>query len=153
MLTSVSVNVERIEGGVLPNLSPQAKIAADIRVRVVGRFCDLEQLLHKLLGGMESARRTVDCRVEPSHTEPEHEISRQIVASAATVLVMPPVTNIRVGGFDARLSRKATISTVVYRPTPFNMGRAGEHVLVDGREALVRFHALTASNLLNKSMN
>ena len=149
VLTSVTVNFGRIEGGVSPNLVPsQARVAADIRVPIGVRSSDLEHLLRETLGGMDGIRLTIDRHVEPSFTDPDHEIIRQTVASATRVLGSAPVTNMRVGGSDARVFRAAGIPTVVYGPTPFNMGGADEYVDVDELESVMRVHALTAFKFL-----
>ena len=54
----------------------------------------------------------------------------------------------RVGGSDARISRAMGIPTVVYGPTPFNMGGADENVLVKDLEAVARVHAIASFDFL-----
>jgi succinyl-diaminopimelate desuccinylase len=50
----------------------------------------------------------------------------------------------RVGGSDARLYRHAFCPTIVFGPTPHNMGGPDEWVDVEELAAVARVHALTA---------
>ena len=54
----------------------------------------------------------------------------------------------RVGGSDARWFRMAGLPTVVYGPTPHNMGGADEWADVTELEAVARVHALAAFDFL-----
>ncbi|WP_431272761.1 hypothetical protein [Dankookia sp. P2] len=55
----------------------------------------------------------------------------------------------RVGGSDARWFRMAGLPTVVYGPTPHNMGGADEYVLVEELRQVARVHALAALDFLS----
>jgi acetylornithine deacetylase/succinyl-diaminopimelate desuccinylase-like protein len=57
--------------------------------------------------------------------------------------------NMRVGGSDARWFRLAGLPTVVYGPTPHNMGGADEWVSVTELEAIAQVHALAGFDFLN----
>jgi len=57
--------------------------------------------------------------------------------------------NMRVGGSDARWFRLAGLPTVVYGPTPHNMGGADEWVSVTELEAIAQVHALAGFEFLN----
>jgi acetylornithine deacetylase/succinyl-diaminopimelate desuccinylase-like protein len=57
--------------------------------------------------------------------------------------------NMRVGGSDARWFRMAGLPTVVYGPTPHNMGGADEWVSVTELEAVAQLHALAGFDFLN----
>ena len=57
--------------------------------------------------------------------------------------------NMRVGGSDARWFRMAGLPTVVYGPTPHNMGGADEWVSVAELEAIAQVHALAGFAFLN----
>jgi succinyl-diaminopimelate desuccinylase len=57
--------------------------------------------------------------------------------------------NMRVGGSDARWFRMAGLPTVVYGPTPHNMGGADEWVSVTELEAIAQVHALAGFDFLN----
>jgi acetylornithine deacetylase/succinyl-diaminopimelate desuccinylase-like protein len=90
-------------------------------------------------------------RIEPSVTDPSSEIVAVTARAAQEVLGRPPAINMRVGGSDARIFRRIGIPTVVYGPTPFNMGGADENVLVEELEAVARVHALAAFDMLVRS--
>jgi succinyl-diaminopimelate desuccinylase len=145
VLTCVTVNFGRIEGGVSPNLVPSsARVAADIRIPVGVLTGDLEGVLTKTLEEIKGIKLTIDRQVEPTYTDPAAEIVRHIVRAATDVLGSAPAVNMRVGASDARIFRKAGIPAVVYGPTPFNMGGPDEHVLVDELVSVMRVHAIAA---------
>jgi acetylornithine deacetylase/succinyl-diaminopimelate desuccinylase-like protein len=148
-LRRVTVNIGTIAGGTSPNLIPaSATASADIRLPI-GVTTDLiESRLREWLGAIEGVTWRVTRRYEPRFTDPDHEIVRAVVASATQVLGRPPVTNMRVGGSDARLYRMDGVPSVVYGLTPFNMGGPDEHILVDELVAVATVHALAAFDFL-----
>ncbi len=102
-----------------------------------------------ILGGMEGLGWRVLRRIEPSFTPPDAELVQTVAGVAHGVLGHRPAVNMRVGGSDSRVFRHAGIPTVVYGPTPFNMGGADEYVLVDELVAVAAVHALSAVQLTN----
>ena len=68
---------------------------------------------------------------------------------AAEVLGAAPAVNMRVGGSDSRWYRQHGVPTVVLGLTPFNMGAADEHVLVDELLAVAAIHTLVAYDYLS----
>ena len=70
---------------------------------------------------------------------------------AAEVLGRTPAVNMRVGGSDSRLFRMSGIPTVVYGPTPYNMGAADEYALVEELHAVATVHAVSALDFLSGS--
>ena len=54
----------------------------------------------------------------------------------------------RVGGSDSRWYRHHGVPTVVYGLTPFNMGAADEHILVDELKPVAKVHTLAAFDFL-----
>jgi succinyl-diaminopimelate desuccinylase len=149
VLSSVTVNLGRIEGGVSPNLVPaSARVAADIRIPVGVSCAEVEASLQEALSGIDGVRLTISRRVEPQFTAPDAEIVLATIEAARSVLHEAPALNMRVGASDARVFRAAGIPTVVYGPTPFNMGGADEYVLIDELVTVMRVHALAAFNYL-----
>jgi len=149
VLGRVTVNVGRFEGGTSMNLVPASAFAAvDIRLPAGVSATRLEAAVADALTPLEGIRWEVIRRVEPSVTSPEAEIVQLTAAAARHVLGRAPAVNMRVGGSDARLFRQAGIPTVVYGPTPFNMGGADEYVLVEELEQIARVHALAAFEFL-----
>ena len=89
-------------------------------------------------------------RFEPNFTDPAHEIVRRAADVADEVLGKPPAVNMRVGGSDSRWYRMHGVPTVVFGPTPYNMGGADEYVA--GRRAISRVaqvHTLAAFDFLS----
>ena len=150
VLGAVTVNIGRVEGGTSPNLVPaSARAACDIRLPV---GVSGEQVLAMLRAGLD-AIEGVTWRVlrlfEPNHTDPGHELVTRCLAAAREVLGPDVVANMRVGGSDARWFRLAGLPTIVYGPTPHNMGGADEWVEIAELEAVARVHALTAFDFLS----
>jgi acetylornithine deacetylase/succinyl-diaminopimelate desuccinylase-like protein len=149
VLSSVTVNIGRIEGGTSTNLVPaSARAGIDIRLPV-GLSCAIaEAALATALDGREGVAWRILRRFEPNHTGPEHELIRRAAAAATEVLGAPCAVNMRVGGSDARWFRMAGLPTIVYGPTPHNMGGADEYVLVEELLQVAQVHALTALDFL-----
>lgn len=149
VLGSVTVNIGRIEGGTAPNLVPAAARAAfDIRLPVGVTCAEAEAALHRGLDGLPGIAWRVLRRFEPNHTDPAAEIVRLAHAAAEEVLGGAVAVNMRVGGSDARWFRMAGLPTVVYGPTPHNMGGADEWADIAELEAVARVHALAAFDFL-----
>lgn len=151
VLGSITVNVGRFEGGTSMNLVPaSATAAADIRLPAGATVERVEAAIGEALGPMEGVRWEVIRRVEPSVTPPDSEIVAVTAAAAKAVMGRAPAVNMRVGGSDSRLFRRAGIPTVVYGPTPFNMGGADEYVLIEELETVARVHALASFEFLRR---
>lgn len=150
VLGSVTVNLGRIEGGSSPNLVPAAAEAAlDIRLPAGLSAATAEAALTAALAGHAGVTLEVLRRVDPTVTDPGAEIVQTVGRVAEKVLGRAPAANMRVGGSDARLFRRAGIPTVVYGPTPFNMGGVDEYVLLDELQTIARVHALAAFEFLS----
>jgi succinyl-diaminopimelate desuccinylase len=149
-LGRLTVNIGRFAGGTSTNLIPaSARAGVDIRLPVGIGLAEIEARIAKILGAIEGVSWQVLRRCEPSHTSPDAEIVRTITAAGREVLGRAPVVNMRVGGSDARLYRQAGIPTVVYGPTPFNMGGADEYALASELHDVATVHALAALDFLS----
>jgi len=149
-LGRVTVNIGQIAGGTSMNLIPAtASAGVDIRLPVGVPAAVVEAQFAAALAGMEGVSWRVLRRVEASFTPPDSEIIQTVVAASSAVLGQAPVVNMRVGGSDSRLYRQAGIPTVVYGPTPFNMGGADEYALVDELHAVATVHALAGLDFLS----
>ncbi len=149
-LSRVTVNIGTIEGGTSPNLVPTHAIArADIRLPVGITTDVLAAKLDEWLAPLEGVSWKAIRRFEPSFTDPGHEIVTRTARVAAEVLGETPAVNMRVGGSDSRWYRMFDVPTVVLGLTPFNMGGADEHVLVDELLAVARIHTLVAYDFLS----
>ena len=149
-LSRVTVNIGTIEGGTSPNLVPTHAIArADIRLPVGVTTDLLAAKLDEWLAPLEGVSWKSIRRFEPSFTDPGHEIVTRTASVAAEVLGETPAVNMRVGGSDSRWYRMFDVPTVVLGLTPFNMGGADEHVLVDELLAVAKIHTLVAYDFLS----
>jgi succinyl-diaminopimelate desuccinylase len=149
-LQRVTVNIGTIEGGVSPNLVPSHAIArADIRLPVGIGTGALDARLNEWLSPLEGVSWRVIRRFEPNYTNPDHEIVRRVTDVAQEVLGRRPAVNMRVGASDARWHRLHGVPTVVFGPTPFNMGGPDEHVLIDELHAVAKVHTLAAFDFLS----
>lgn len=151
VLSSVTVNVGRIEGGISPNLVPaSARFAADIRIPAGIAAVDLEKKLKDMISGLEGVTLKIDRRTEPTFTDPDDEIITSVQSAATEILGKRPALNMRVGASDARVYRGAGVPTVVYGPTPYNMGGADEYVMVSELEAIMQVQALAGLRFLGR---
>ena len=149
VLGGITVNIGTLAGGVSTNLVPAtARASVDIRlpVGVTGEMA--EQRVAELLSPLDGITWRVLRRFDPNWTDPGDEIVRLVAANAAAVLGRPPAVNMRVGASDARWYRMHGVPTVVYGPTPYNMGGADEYVLLEELHAVAKVHALTAFDFL-----
>lgn len=152
VLQRVTVNLGRVEAGSLPNLVPdRAWAAADIRLPVGVTVLEVERQLEALLGGLPGLRYRVLRSYEPNWTDPEHEIIRFCADRAAAALGRKPAVNMRVGASDARWYRLHGVPTVVFGPTPYNMGGADEYVTLDDLRVVAQVHTLAAFDFLSAS--
>ncbi|UWU76524.1 M20/M25/M40 family metallo-hydrolase [Bradyrhizobium huanghuaihaiense] len=150
VLRKVTVNIGVIEGGVSPNLIPTRAVAkADIRLPVGLNTADVETLLRERLATLPGVQMRVVQKYEPSFTDPSHEIVEIIVQTAEQILQQKPAANMRVGASDARLYRMYGIPSVVFGPTPYNMGGPDEHIRVDELISIAKVHALAALRYLS----
>jgi succinyl-diaminopimelate desuccinylase len=150
VLRKVTVNIGTIEGGVSPNLVPTRAVAkADIRLPVGLTTTGVEALLRERLAAIPGVQLRVVQKYEPRFTDPSHEIVETVVQSAERILGRKPATNMRVGASDARLYRMFDVPSVVFGPTPYNMGGPDEHVHIDELTDVAKVHALAALRFLS----
>jgi succinyl-diaminopimelate desuccinylase len=149
-LSRVTVNIGHIAGGTSMNLIPaSARAGVDIRLPV-GVWADqVEAQFAAALTGMDGVTWRVLRRVEPSFTSPDADIVHTVTAAATEVMGRAPAVNMRVGGSDSRLYRASGVPTVVYGPTPYNMGGADEYAIVDELQVVATVHALSALDFLS----
>jgi len=148
-LAHVTVNIGQVSGGTSMNLIPaSARAGVDIRLPVGVSATEVESRIAAALAGIDGVVWRVLRRYEPSYTPPDADIVRTVTAAASEVLGHVPAVNMRVGGSDSRLYRMAGVPTVVYGPTPYNMGGADEYAMVEELHAVAMVHALSALEFL-----
>ena len=152
-LAQVTVNIGQVAGGTAMNLIPAAaRASVDIRLPAGMPAAEVEARIATALAAIEGVTWRVLRRVEASVTPPDSPFVRTVAAAAAAVIGHPPALNMRVGASDSRVFRAAGIPTVVYGPTPFNMGGADEYALVTELRDVARVHALAALHFLSKAV-
>src|SRR5262245_31702880 len=148
-LSRVTVNIGTIAGGVSPNLVPtNAHAQCDVRLPVGTTTAQLRKRLEEMLRPLEGVTWRAIRSFEPNFTDPTHEIVTRVRDVATEVLGTTPAVNMRVGGSDSRWYRQYGVPTVVYGLTPFNMGAADEHILIDELKAVAKVHTLAAFDFL-----
>jgi acetylornithine deacetylase/succinyl-diaminopimelate desuccinylase-like protein len=148
-LGNITVNIGNIAGGTSMNLVPTtARAGVDIRLPVGVSTQAVEASITASLGSIEGVTWRILRRYEPNYTPPDAAIVRAVTAAAHQVVGSRVAVNMRVGGSDARLFRMAGIPTVVYGPTPHNMGGADEYAIVAELHAVAMVHALAALDFL-----
>jgi acetylornithine deacetylase/succinyl-diaminopimelate desuccinylase-like protein len=150
VLSSVTVNIGTVTAGSSPNLVPSsARAAIDLRLPVGVTSEAVLARLHQALDLPGISWRVLRC-FEPNHTAPDAEIVTRCAAAASEVIGTAPAINMRVGGSDARWFRMRGIPTVVYGPTPHNMGAPDEYADIAELATVSRVHALTAFDMLTR---
>ena len=146
ILNMVTVNLGTVQGGTSANLVPdKASASLDIRIPVGLSVRDVESALQKVVGRSDGVRLTITRRYEPTWTSPDEPIAAAGLEAAAEVLEREVAVNMRIGGSDARLWRRAGIPTIVAGLTPHNLGAADEYFEVSELVPLATIHALTAA--------
>ena len=150
-LAHVTLNIGRIEGGSAVNIIPDAARAlCDVRIPPGLTVADIVREVDRLIGGETGISHRVLSATEPTVTDPAHEGVRLAVANAAAVVPGGAVVNMRVGFSDARFYRLHGVPSIVYGPTPHNMGGPDEHVTIDDLFAVFYVHAMTAFDFLSR---
>lgn len=148
VLRAITVNIGTIHGGTAVNMVPgRAQAEIDIRFPPGLTADTIWERLQSALAGTSIAA-TLLSRCEPNWTDPHHEVVQLTVRNSAEVLDKPAVANMRVGFSDARYYRHHQIPSVVYGPTPHNMGGPDEFVTLSDLEAVLYVHVLTAYDYL-----
>jgi acetylornithine deacetylase/succinyl-diaminopimelate desuccinylase-like protein len=149
VLGGVTVNIGTFHSGTSMNLVPaSATASADIRLPVGADRATAEAALAAALAGHPGVTWRVLRSYEPNHTDPADPIVQLTAAAAAEVTGLAVAVNMRVGGSDARLFRLAGIPTVVYGPTPHNMGGVDEYAEVAELAQVAQVQALAALDFL-----
>lgn len=153
VLSAVTVNIGIVSGGTSPNLVPSsAHAAVDIRLPVGVAAASVLDRLQQVLDLPGITWRALRC-FEPNYTDPDHRLIQCCAAAATDIIGTAPAVNMRVGGSDSRWFRMAGIATVVYGPTPHNMGAPDEYVEIAELGIVSRVHARTAFDFLTMEEN
>lgn len=148
-LLGVTVNIGTLRGGRLRNLvADAAEAELDIRIPAGLSCAAMEAAVRAAVAPVGNVAIEVLTAWEPTATAPDAPVVRAVLDAGARVLGTAPVATMRVGASDARLTRRAGIPTVVYGPSPRNMGAPDEHVAIADLVAVAQVHALATARLL-----
>lgn len=146
----VTVNVGKIAGGVSPNLVAD-RVVAEVDIRIpMGLTVD--EVLGKLRRRIET--ENLRCQMEvllamdPTITPLSSVIVEIAACNDALVMRTSPERIIRVGASDARLFRRAGIPTIIYGPTPHNMGAPDDYVAIEDLLVVAQVHAGIVTDFL-----
>jgi succinyl-diaminopimelate desuccinylase len=145
----VTVNVGVVTGGVSANLVPaHAHAGVDVRIPLGLSAQAVEEAAADILRSREGVVWRATRRYDPTWTSPDAAIAVACRAGAEAALGAPVWFDMRIGGSDARLWRRAGMDAVTQGLTPFNLGAPDEHCLVDELWRLTACHALSAARFL-----
>lgn len=143
LLERVTVNVGKISGGSSPNLvAEEAYADVDLRIPLTTTVEEIQMEVRRLF-----EVEAIECDIEilrsinPTMTSASSRIASVALSNAEEINGNRPDTIIRLGGSDARFFRQAGIPTVVYGPTPHNMGAPDEYVDIGELLLVAKVHA------------
>ncbi len=124
----LTVNLGAARGGISSNLVPaHASAGVDVRIPLGLSCAAVERAAADILGAHEGLSWRVTRRYEPTWTASDAPISIASLAGASRALGRPAWFDMRIGGSDARLWRRAGFPCVALGLTPFNLGAPDEH--------------------------
>jgi len=131
VMQRVTVNLGRVAAGLSANLVPASAAAGlDIRLPLGIGTAEAEADVARLLAPFAAVHWRVTRRYEPSWTPADAPIARAALAGGARALGHPVWADMRIGGSDARLWRRAGMDCVVLGLTPHNLGAPDESACV-----------------------
>ncbi len=148
-MTRVTVNLGCLSGGTSPNLVPSSATAGlDIRLPLGVSVADVETAAADLLARHPAISWTATRRYEPTWTGVDTRIAAAGLEAGKSVLDVPVFPDMRIGGSDARLWRRAGMETIVQGLTPHNLGAPDENLDIDELPLLLAIQCLAAATFL-----
>jgi succinyl-diaminopimelate desuccinylase len=145
VMTRITVNTGTIAGGVSSNLVPdEARAGIDIRIPLGMSTAELDAQIVDCLTHHPDVNYTVVRRYEPTWTSANADISKACLSAAGQVLPGPVWCDMRIGGSDARLWRRAGFDTVVLGLTPYGLGSEDENLVIDELASLTAIYCIAA---------
>jgi succinyl-diaminopimelate desuccinylase len=149
VMTRITVNTGTITGGVSSNLVPgEARAGLDIRIPLGISTAELETNIVECLSRHPDVGWAIVRRYEPTWTSADAEISKACLSAAAQVMPGPAWSDMRIGGSDSRLWRRAGFDTVVLGLTPYGLGSPDEHLVIDELAPLTAIYCVAARRFL-----
>jgi succinyl-diaminopimelate desuccinylase len=150
VMRRVTVNVGVLSAGTSANLVPAgAEAKLDIRIPLGLDVDTVEGRIARLLAAHDGITSTVTRRYEPTWTPEGAPVARACLSAAQQVLGGTVFPDMRIGGSDARLWRRAGFETVVHGLTPSNLGSPDESLDTDELWKLLAIECLAAQGFLS----
>ena len=132
VMQRVTVNLGRMSAGISPNLVPaHAQAGLDIRLPLGVSVAQVEARLAALLRPMSGLRWDITRRYEPTWTDAHSPIATAALEGATLASGGTAWLDMRIGGSDARLWRRAGMDCVVLGLSPRNLGAPDEALVID----------------------
>lgn len=145
----VTVNVGTFRGGVSPNLVPaNAEAALDIRIPLGVSVGELREALAQIMARHPSVRWRETRAYEATWTDAASPVARGVLEAADAVCGGEAFFDMRVGGSDSRLWRRAGFPTVCHGLTAINLGAPDECCVIDELATLTAAQCLAARRFL-----
>lgn len=147
----VTVNLGRISSGVSSNLVPaRAEAGADVRIPLGLSTQVVEAEIAERLAGHPAVSYEITRRYEATWTPATSPTAKACAAAATLIEDRPARQDMRIGGSDARLWRRAGFDAVVLGLTPYNLGAPDEHLDVFELRRLAASYSVAASIFLHR---
>ncbi|MEO0761101.1 MAG: peptidase dimerization domain-containing protein, partial [Pseudomonadota bacterium] len=148
-MSRVTVNLGCLSGGMSANLVPaRATAGLDIRIPLGVSVADVETAAAAILARHPAVSWTATRRYEPTWTGVRSRVAAAGLEAGAAVLDVPVFADMRIGGSDARLWRRAGMETIVQGLTPHNLGAPDEHLEIRELPLLLAIKCIAASIFL-----
>ncbi|MEM9762939.1 MAG: M20/M25/M40 family metallo-hydrolase [Pseudomonadota bacterium] len=148
-MTRVTVNLGCLSGGLSANLVPsQATAGLDIRIPLGVSVATVEAAAAEILARHPRISWTPTRRYEPTWTSRRSRIAAAGIDAGRRVLGVPVFPDMRIGGSDARLWRRAGMETIVQGLTPYNLGAPDEHLDIRELSSLLAIQCIAAATFL-----
>jgi len=148
-MQQVTVNLGSIDGGISSNLVPSSATAGlDIRIPLGLSATTVLAAAAELLHKHKSISWTSEREYEPTWTEATSAVAEACRQAAQDVMGKPAWFDMRIGGSDARLWRRAGMETVVLGLTPYNLGAPDEYLKTEELAPLTNIYLQAAQRFL-----
>ncbi|MEO1599797.1 MAG: peptidase dimerization domain-containing protein [Pseudomonadota bacterium] len=148
-MTRVTVNLGCLSGGTSANLVPSSAVdGLDIRLPLGVSVADVKSAVSSILAHHPAITWTVARRYDPTRTGVGTPIAVAGLQAGSSVLDVPEFPDMRIGGSDARLWRRAGMETIVQGLTAYNPGAPDEQLHIDELHGLLAIQAIAASAFL-----
>jgi len=148
-IRSVTTNIGIIKAGTVPNLVPAtAEAIVDVRMPIGTHPEQAVQAAKETAAAFPGVDIQTMVTVEPMTSDPNHEIFDIVSRNSEEVWGKPCVRTFRIGGTDAKHTRRFGIPTVNCGLQGANMGAPDEYVELEDLHNALSIHILSALDFL-----